>query len=634
MGVMRIVNILQRVKTPADFIRLVKTAMRVIRQSGLHGLFQTIGKIGGSDGTGGWHRYSEWVKLYDTPSIEESQSMDSAREMLKKQPLISVVMPTYNTPVKLLSEAIESVQAQIYPHWELCVADDNSSDNAVRHELEKFAASDSRIKVMFREQNGHIARASNSALEIAAGDWVALLDHDDLLSPNALLEVAIAINQNSNAKLIYSDEDKLELDGTRGDPYFKPDWNYHLFLSHNLVTHLAVFRKDIVEKIGGFREGYDGAQDYDFTLRFIEECEPEDIIHIPHILYHWRRVVGSTALSSEEKPYAMLAGQNAINDHLRRCDINATAGLIGIGYRVDYQLPHPEPLVSIIIPTRDKLNLLKLSVATVRDCNDYSNWELIIVDNNSQEAETISWLNALQEQDGRVIVIRDEEEFNYSRLNNVAAKVASGSYLLLMNNDIEAKSGGWLSEMVSVCAQKNVGAVGARLWYPNDTLQHGGVIIGVGGVAGHANHGIARGLNGYMGRATLRHEVSAVTAACLLTRKEAFTAVGGLDEVHLKIAFNDIDYCLKLRESGWKIVWTPFAELYHHESASRGYEDSPEKIERFEREQSVMRERWASWIAADPAYNPNLSLANGMFEPAFPPRHHKNVGCLDGSAGD
>jgi GT2 family glycosyltransferase len=330
-------------------------------------------------------------------------------------------------------------------------------------------------------------------------------------------------------------------------------------------------------------------------------------------------VEGSTAISGDEKPYAMLAGERALNEHLQRAGKHGSAQLIGIGYQVTYDLPDPEPLVSIMIPTKDRLDMLERCVASIRHNTNYKRWEVLIVDNASIGADTKAYLSEIA-KDPQFRVLGDPGDFNYSRLNNIAAKQAAGEFVLLLNNDVEAITPDWLREMVGVCSQEGVGAVGARLWYPDDTLQHGGVILGLGGLAAHAHTGIHRGMPGYAGRAILRHELSAVSAACMLTRRKAYVAVGGLDEADLKVAYNDVDYCLKLRAAGWKIVWTPFADLYHYESASRGYERSRAKQDRLEKEKIVIRKRWQSWLDRDPAYNPNLSLDDDRFSLGFPPR--------------
>ncbi|RMG22365.1 MAG: glycosyltransferase [Methanobacteriota archaeon] len=563
--------------------------------------------------------YAEWVRRYDTMTDEKRELLRKRIAEMARKPLISVVMPTYNPSPVWLAEAIESVQHQLYSNWELCIADDGSTDPEIKTLLNKYAKSDSRIKVVFREQNGHISAASNSALELASGDWVAFLDHDDVLPEHALFWVADAINQNPEAELIYSDEDKLDDSGNRVHPYFKPDWNYDLFLSHNYICHLVVYRHTLIKKVGGFRVGYEGAQDYDLALRCVEILDPEKIIHIPRVLYHWRIHQGSTAMAADEKKYALLAGEKALNDHFRRQKVAAKAEILDLGYRVHYELPRKLPLVSIIIPTRNGLNLIRQCVKSVISKTTYPNYEIIIIDNNSDDPDTLRYLDDVVRHE-KVRVLHDPRPFNYSQLNNSAVEQAKGEFILLMNNDIEVITPDWLNEMVSIGIQKGVGCVGARLWYPNDTLQHGGVIGGLGGVAGHSHKYLPRGAYGYCGRATLIQSLIGVTAACLLVRKKIYEEVGGLNEKDLKVAFNDVDFCLKVREAGYRNIWTPFAELYHHESATRGHEDTPEKIARFSKEVLYMKETWGDVLLNDPAYNPNLTLDYEDFSLAWPPR--------------
>lgn len=563
--------------------------------------------------------YAEWIRRYDTLTDEARAALCARIDAFERKPLISVVMPAYNPKPEWLIEAIESVRKQIYPNWELCIADDASTNPYIQPILERYAKEDSRIKVIFREQNGHISAASNSALELASGEWVALLDHDDLLVEHALFWVADAINQYPEALLIYSDEDKIDEVGRRFDPYFKCDWNVDLFRSHNLITHLGVYRKDLLNDIGGFRKGLEGSQDYDLALRCIERIKPNQIHHVPRVLYHWRMHAESTAQSADAKPYAMLAGERAINEHFRRQNIDAKAEHIGHGYRVRYALPEKPPLVSLIIPTRNGLELIRQCIESILAKTTYPNYEVLIVDNGSDDPATLEYFDALKSET-RIRVVRDDRAFNYSALNNSAVKLARGEVLGLLNNDLEVISPDWLSEMVTIALQPGLGAVGARLWYPNDTLQHGGVIIGVGGVAGHAHKHLPRGHFGYFGRAQLIQSLSAVTAACLVVKKNVFEEVGGLNEADLQVAFNDVDFCMRVQEVGYRNVWTPYAELYHHESATRGYEDTPEKQARFAKEVQHMKQRWGDLLLNDPAYSPNLTLDHEDFSLAWPPR--------------
>jgi len=564
--------------------------------------------------------YDVWVHRYDTLTNQDRVRIRARISRLGKTPLISVVMPVYNPPLNMLEDAIRSVQGQLYPNWELCIADDASTDAGVRKLLQRYADSDSRIKVVFREKNGHISAASNSAVELATGEYLALLDNDDLLREHALFWVADAIASHPDAELIYSDEDKIDRSGRRYDPYFKPDWNPDLFLSHNMFSHLGVYRTDLVRRLGGFRQGYEGSQDYDLALRCAEQLDPRQIVHVPRVLYHWRSHPGSTAQAGSEKGYALLAGERALNDHFGRTRVSAKAELLDFGmYRVRYAIPTPAPLVSMIIPTRNGLSLIRQCIESISARTSYGNYEILVVDNNSDDPEALAYFASLAE-DGRIRVLRDERPFNYSALNNAAAQRARGEYLCLLNNDIEVISPEWLDEMMGLAIQPGVGAVGARLWYPDDTLQHGGCITGVRGVAGHAHKHLPRGHFGYLARAQLIQTLSAVTAACLVIKKCTFQQVGGLDETNLKVAFNDVDFCLRVREAGYRNIWTPYAELYHHESATRGYEDTPEKQLRFRAEVLYMQQRWGEILKNDPAYNPNLTLDRDDFSYAWPPR--------------
>ena len=564
--------------------------------------------------------YTEWVRRYDT--MDEAKRLEIVHRVstMPHTPLISVLMPTYNTASERLIGAVESVRRQIYPHWELCIADDGSSEKAIRRILEDYRKKDPRIKVVFRDNNGHISAASNDALTLVSGEWVALLDHDDLLPEHALFCVADAINQHPNIRLIYSDEDKIDEKGRRFQPYFKPSWNEDLFYSQNLISHLGVYYADLMREIGGFREGFEGSQDYDLALRMIERIEPNQVHHIPRVLYHWRIHDESTAQSSTAKPYAEQAGEKALNDHFQRQGVDATVEAIGYGYRVRYALPDSPPMVSLIIPTRNGVHLLRPCVDSILKQTNYPNYEVLIVDNGSNDHETLHYIQTL-ETDSRIRVLRMDIPFNFSALNNFAVKEARGKLVGLINNDISVISQEWLSEMVSLAIQPKVGAVGARLWYGNDTLQHGGVVLGIGGCGSHSHKGFPKGSYGYFGRMVLISGFSAVTGACLIIEKTIYEKVGGLNEIDLPVAFNDIDFCLRVREAGYRNVWTPYADLYHHESASRGSdEDLPEKQARFDKEIQYLMKRWEGLLLQDPAYNPNLTMNSEDFSLSWPPR--------------
>lgn len=601
-------------------------AVRILRSEGVGGLIGRLRAVAASP-TGSVNpvseRYLEWVAAYDTPTASQLLSLARKVRALPLQPVISVVMPVYNTPEKWLRCAIESVLNQYYENWELCIADDCSSEPHVRQVLEEYRGRDARIKVVFREHNGHISVSSNSALELAGGEYVALLDHDDELASDALLWVVDEINRHPDAALIYSDEDKLTIDGERNAPYFKPEWNPDLFLSQNFICHLAVYRTDLLRDIGGFRVGLEGSQDYDLALRFIEKIKAEQIRHIPRVIYHWRAIPGSTADKAgvaDAKPYAVAAGIRALSEHLQHCGITAEVyedEAARGNYRVRYALPEEKPLVSLIILTRNGLSLLKQCVDSILEKTLYAPYEILIVDNGSDDRGTLAYLDDLQRK-GLARVLRDDSPFNFPALNNRAVRETRGSVICLLNNDIEVISPDWLGEMVSHALRPEIGAVGARLWYPDDTLQHGGVIL-VGGVAGHAHKRLPRGHLGYCRRGVLAQDFSAVTAACMALRKEVYLEVGGMDE-NLVVAFNDVDFCLRIQEAGYRNLWTPYAELYHHESATRGHEDTPQKKMRFGREIEFMKQRWGERLLNDPAYSPNLTLDREDFSLAWPPR--------------
>jgi glycosyltransferase involved in cell wall biosynthesis len=610
-----------RVKSPGDVVRLLRQASRLIASEGLRGLqvrakcsAAILGKGKAGEGT----IYAQWVSLYDTPTDSNLEAMRQLERDFDRRPLISVVMPVYNAPANFLCAAIDSLLAQTYPNWELCIADDCSTAPHVRKVLSAYAQKDARIHIVFRDHNGHISNASNSALALARGEWVALLDHDDTLPPHALFYVVAAINAQPDVKLIYSDEDKIDAEARRHSPYFKPDWNVDLFLSHNMFSHLGVYRADLIREVGGFRTGFEGSQDYDLALRCVERVQSHQICHIPRVLYHWRTLPGSTSVSTYEKSYAVAAGERALNEHLARTRPGAHAQFVGRGYRVRYSLPSPAPLVSLIIPTRNGRTLLEQCLTSIRRLTDYPNYEILVVDNGSDDRSTLAYLEALKAPGFRVL--RDDRPFNYSALNNGAVSVAKGSVLALVNSDIEVISGCWLAEMVAIAVQDRVGALGARLWYPDERLQHGGIVLGMGGVAGHAHKFLGRGEPGYCCRAALQQSFSAVTAACLVVRKDRYLEVGGMDDVNLAVAFNDVDFCLKLLEAGYRNVWTPHAELYHHESASRGEDRTPEQQRRFRSEVEYMQRRWGHLLTHDRAYNPNLTLDRDDFSLAFPPR--------------
>lgn len=566
--------------------------------------------------------YKSWVRMYDTLTPEDAAAIKADIARLPARPRFSVVMPVYNTPEPYLREALDSVLAQFYPDWELCIADDASTAPHVQTVLAEYKARDNRIKVVRRETNGHISAASNSALDLATGDFVALMDHDDRLPPHALYTVAAELAQHPDTDILYSDEDKIDADGERYDPHFKSGFNLDLLHGQNMVNHLGVFRRSLIERAGRFRLGFEGSQDYDLTLRAVEATEPARIRHIPAILYHWRVFPESSAFSTVELPRATAAAHKALTEHFQRRGIAATVETspsTARFTRIRYALPAKLPRVSLIVPTRDKVDLLKGCVEGLLHRTDYPDLEILIVDNNSEEAATFAYFDTLKDEP-RVRVLTYKAPFNYSSINNFAAAEATGEVLGLINNDIEVMEPGWLAEMVSHALRPEVGAVGAKLYYADGTIQHAGVVTGICGVAGHVHKGLTRDAYGYFSRAQLTQDLSCVTAACLILRKEIFDEVGGLNAENLAVAFNDVDFCLRIREKGHLVVWTPFAELYHLESASRGPDTAPDKVKRFMGEVAYMQERWGDSLLEDPYYNPNLTLDAENFGLAFPPR--------------
>ncbi len=569
-----------------------------------------------SNGAGGALTYAEWIELNESPEVDDIETLQAKQKDFGYSPIISIVVPVYNTGEVYLRSAIESVLNQSYPNWELCIADDASPDGRVREVLAEYAASDPRIKVAYRKKNGHISAASNTALELATGDFVALLDHDDELSAHALHFIVQTINQHPSANILYSDEDKIDEQGNRSDPHFKSDWNPDLFFSQNYVSHLGVYRKELLARIGGFRLGVEGSQDQDLLLRCLPLIKYDEVIHIPKVLYHWRILEGSTALDSGEKTYTSDAGLKALQDYFKNLDktgVSVEPGLVPNTYRVRYPIPEPQPLVSLLIPTRDMLSVLKPCIDSIIEKTSYRNYEIIILDNGSVQTDTLAYFETIQAQDKRVKIVPYDFPFNYSAINNYGAKFAQGELIGLVNNDVEVISPEWLTELVSQALRPEIGCVGAKLYYDDNTIQHAGVIIGLGGVAGHSHKHFPRNASGYFHRLKVIQNLSSVTAACLVLRKSVYEQVGGLEEDGLKVAFNDVDFCLKVREAGYRNLWTPYAELYHYESKSRGYEDTPEKIARFNTEIDFIKNKWGKRLQHDPFYSRNLTTAREDF---------------------
>jgi len=540
---------------------------------------------------------------------------------------ISVIMPVFNPTAQNLRAAIESVRAQTWPHWQLCIADDASTAPHVARVLAAFSA-DARIRIERRSRNGHISAASNSALALATGDFVALLDHDDVLAPHALARVAQEIAAHPDAALLYSDEDQLDRHGRRCQPAFKPDFDFSLLRSRNFISHLGVYRRDRLLQLGGFREGFEGSQDHDLALRVAEAVAPEKIRHIPAVLYHWRQ---DSAQNFSARALARCADASlrAVAEHLERTGTDAQAvahPLVPAAVRVLRAPPAPAPLVSVIVPARDRADFLARCADGVLHHTDYPALEFLVVDNNSVEPATAALLTELA-RDARVRVLRNREKFNFSALCNQAAAAAHGKIIVLLNNDIEVIEAGWLRELVVQAVRPEIGAVGAKLLYPDGRIQHAGIVLGVGPdrVAAHMCAGAARDADGPGAALLLERQVGAVTAACLAVRRDIFRAVGGLDAAELPVAYNDVDFCLKLRAAGLHNLWTPFATLIHRESATRGPDTDAAGVARLRHAAAIMRARWGRALAEDACYNTNFSLdvpyalGRAASSPASPP---------------
>jgi GT2 family glycosyltransferase len=553
-----------------------------------------------------YRKFLEMRELIDKKEIEKELKEFSYR------PKISVVVPVYNVELKWLNICIQSVFDQFYPNWELCLWDDSSTKVETVECLKNWnEKGDARIKIGFGQKNQHISGASNEALKLATGEFIVLLDNDDELAPSALFEVAKALNRNKKLNFIYSDEDKIDTRGRRVSPFFKPDWSPDLFFSMNYTCHLSCFRKRLVSEVGGFRLGYEGSQDYDLTLRVVEKIDERSIFHIPKVLYHWRELATSTAATPGAKKYTSDSSLKALNDYLKRNRIEGEA--------IEGQVPgrfylkraiSKEKKVSIIIPFRDQVAVLRQCLNSIFKKTDYSNFELVLVNNDSQESKTEKYLADLK-KNNQIKIFDYKKPFNFSAINNFAVENCEGEYVLLLNNDTEVIDSDWLTAMVREIQRPEVGVVGAKLLYPNRTIQHAGVVLGMG-IAGHAFKYLPDANEGYRSQAKVLRNYSAVTGACLMTKKNLYQKVGGLDEENLKIAYNDVDFCLKIREKGYLVVYTPYAKLYHHESLSRGDDEElkkkdPERLKRVEAERRFMLEKWKEWIDNDPYYNPNLT---------------------------
>lgn len=588
--------------------RKIAMGFEYCRQRGVTEAFSRVkDRLTGNNGAEKYRTidYSHWIKKRDASKSE----LDSQRKTrFDKEPVFSIVVPVYRPDKRFFTEMLESVKNQTYPHWELCLADGGGEGFLTEDCVRRVFGSDKRVKYQVLSENTGISGNTNQALALAEGDYIALLDHDDLLRPDALYECAKVINESEDVDIIYTDEDKLDSEtGKRFEPHFKPDFNLYLLRSCNYITHLFVFSKELSWRVGDFNSECDGAQDYDMILRCTEKAR--NIKHIPKILYTWRCHENSTANNTEAKSYAYTAGVRAIEGHYKRLGIkaevrrNKITGYYDTGYEIE-----GKPLISVIIPNKDHTDDLDKCIGSIIGKQSYDNYEIIIVENNSTDEATFEYYKNIESKYGCVRILYYEGGFNFSRINNFAVEHAKGEYLLFLNNDTEMLGTDCIKELISVGTRPEVGAVGARLLYSDGVVQHAGVIIGLSGVAGHAFVGESGENPGYFARAVIAQNYSAVTAACMLVRKSVFDEVGGFEE-SLRVNFNDVDFCLKIREKGYLIVYTPAAELYHYESKSRGMEDTPEKLERFNQEIDFMMKKWKKlYDGGDPYYNPNLTL--------------------------
>ncbi|RQW10156.1 glycosyltransferase [Paenibacillus rhizophilus] len=604
-------------------VSLIRKVLNAIKTSGIKSLWANAKQIMEYNSNSLVNDYSSWLENSIILEKEISQINDEI-EAFEYKPLISIILPVYNIEEVWLRKCIDSVLAQYYSNWELCISDDASTKLHIAKVLENYKARDSRIKVVYRSENGHISKSSNSALAIATGEFIALLDHDDELTPDALYENVLLLNRFRDADIIYSDEDKISIEGERFSPFFKPDWSPDLLLSQMYICHLTVCRKCLIDQVEGFREGYEGSQDFDLMLRVTELTD--NIYHIPKILYHWRAIQNSTASSGSSKDYTHIAGLKAVEDALARRKLPATVVSVE-GHSNIYLTrfrPTSNPKISIIIPTKNMASVLKTCLDSIFTKTKYFNYEVIIIDNGSTEPEIFKLYKYWEKNEKeRFKVYVLDIPFNYSKLNNFGAEKASGDLLLLLNNDTEVISEDWLQEMAGQAIRPEIGAVGACLYYPDKTLQHGGVVLGLGGVAGHSHKHFASDSSGYYRRLKIVSNYTAVTAACLMIRKEIFFEVNGLEE-ELQVAFNDVDFCLKVWSLGYNNLWLPHVKLYHYESKSRGYEDTPEKQLRFAGEIEWVKNRWSKILNNDPAYNPNLSKDREDFSIGIPSEIYEN----------
>ena len=541
--------------------------------------------------------------------MEKNKLTENEIENQKKykfdfSPKISIVVPMYNTNEIFFKELVESLESQTYFNWELCLADGSENQNEV---LKKYYENNEKIKYKFLNSNKGISENTNAAIGLATGDYIGFLDHDDLLSQDALYEVVKAINENEKVEFIYSDEDKIDQTGERFEPYFKPDYSPETLSCNNYITHFVVVKKELIEKVGKLNSEFDGAQDFDFVLRATNEAK--NILHISKILYHWRVHRDSTANVADSKPYAYEAGKRVVEAHMKRIGKNVKVedgqDVPGI-YKIKYEIEN-SPKVSILIPNKDNVNLLKTCIDSILKLTTYKNYEIIIIENNSEKKETLEYYNEISKNEKIRIINSGIKEFNYSKIINFGVKNSEGNLILQLNNDTKVLTPDWLEHMVGYAQNKEIGAVGARLYYEDKTIQHAGIIVGLSGIAGNSLVNLPYGKHAYFGREAATRNVAAVTGACMLCRRKLYEEVGYMDEENFKVAFNDVDFCLKLLEKGYRNIYNPYSELIHYESKSRGYEYTKSKEERFNKEAENFKLKWKKFIDYDPYYNINFS---------------------------
>ncbi len=581
------------------------------KRYGLKGFFiRLAAKTGGSSLKSNTDKlYRIWIEKNEP---KEEELLRQKEKIFNNAPLISIVVPVYETPLCFLKEMITSVINQTYSNWELCIAEGGSKRQYLKEALKKYADDDKRIKVVFLDNNLGIALNSNEAIKLAGGSYVAFLDHDDTLPPFALYEIVEVINNNPDSYFIYSDEDKITENGKkRFSPHFKPDFSPDLLRSYNYITHFSVAKKSLLEEVGYFREGFDGSQDYDLILRITEKARK--IVHIPKILYHWRISGTSAAGGPLAKSYTDEPSKKALSEHLKRTGLKGEVedAQFFNTYRIKYETDDKK-LLSIIIPNKDNAHVLNKCVTSIISHSTYKNFEIIIVENNSRQNSTFELYDKLS-LNKNIKIVEWHSEFNYSKVNNFGVNFSNGELLLFLNNDTEVITPEWLKEMTSYFLREEVGIVGAKLYFGNGLIQHAGDIVGLYGIAGHSHGNFHKGASGYFNRLKVVHNLSAVTGACLMTSRSVFNEVGGFDEAY-PLALSDTDYCLKVRQKNYLIVFTPFAEMYHYESVTRGHEDSKKKHERFKKEIGIFREKWKDILTnGDPYYSPNLTLEKEDF---------------------